>query len=90
MIEWKSETMKLTQLIDEYAAGPQKLRDSIAGMTPEQIDAAPVPGKWSTRALPKLVCSVSAVAKVIATFVGCELVQQLTDAIPESFYGSFC
>jgi len=35
-------------LIDEYLAGPAKLRDAIAGMTPEQIDASPIEGKWST------------------------------------------
>ena len=48
--------MDIAQLIDEYAAGPQKLRDAIAGMTPEQIDAAPVPGKWSTR---QVVCHLA-------------------------------
>ncbi|MBI2480389.1 MAG: DinB family protein [Planctomycetia bacterium] len=46
----------IPQLIDEYAAGPQKLRQAIAGMTPEQIDAAPVPGKWSTR---QVICHVA-------------------------------
>lgn len=45
-----------SQLIDEYAAGPQKLRDAIAGMTPEQIDAAPIPGKWSTR---QIICHLA-------------------------------
>lgn len=48
--------MGIDQLIDEYAAGPQKLRDAIAGMTPEQIDAAPVPGKWSTR---QVICHLA-------------------------------
>ena len=48
--------MEIAELIDEYAAGPQKLRDTIAGMTPEQIDAAPVPGKWSTR---QVVCHLA-------------------------------
>jgi uncharacterized damage-inducible protein DinB len=48
--------MEIDQLIDEYAAGPQKLRDAIAGMTPEQIDAAPVPGKWSTR---QVICHLA-------------------------------
>ena len=44
------------QLTDEYASGPQKLTDAIAGMTPEQIDAAPVPDKWSTR---QVVCHLT-------------------------------
>ena len=48
--------MEIAQLIDEYKTGPQKLRDTIAGMTPEQIDAAPVPGKWSTR---QVICHLA-------------------------------
>ena len=48
--------MEISELIDEYAAGPQKLRDTIAGMTPEEIDSAPVPGKWSTR---QVVCHLA-------------------------------
>lgn len=48
--------MAITELIDEYAAGPQQLRDAVAGMTPEQIDAAPVPGKWSTR---QVICHLA-------------------------------
>lgn len=43
-------------LIDEYLAGPEKLREAIAGMTTEQIDAAPVSGKWSTR---QVVCHIA-------------------------------
>ena len=41
--------MEIPSLIDEYASGPQQLRDAIVGMTSERIDAVPVPGKWSTR-----------------------------------------
>lgn len=48
--------MDITELIDEYVAGPQKLREAIAGMTPAQIDATPVPGKWSTR---QVICHVA-------------------------------
>ena len=48
--------MEIAELIDDYATGPQKLRDAIAGMTPEQIDAAPVPGKWSTR---QIICDLA-------------------------------
>jgi uncharacterized damage-inducible protein DinB len=36
-------------LIDEYLAGPELLRRAVAGMTADELDAAPVPGKWSTR-----------------------------------------
>ena len=48
--------MEIPSLIDEYAAGPQKLRDAIVGMTPEEINAVPVPGKWSTR---QVVCHLA-------------------------------
>lgn len=37
------------RLIDEYLVGPEQLRQVVAGMTDEQFDAAPIPGKWSTR-----------------------------------------
>ena len=33
--------MEISTLINEYAAGSQKLQEAIAGMTPEQINAAP-------------------------------------------------
>ena len=48
--------MEISELIDEYSFGPQKLRDALTGMTPEEIDAAPVPGKWSTR---QIVCHLA-------------------------------
>ena len=48
--------MDQSTLIDEYLAGPRKLRDDIAEMTTEQIDAAPVPGKWSTR---QIICHIA-------------------------------
>jgi hypothetical protein len=37
-----------TTLIDDYLAGPQVLRKAVAGMSPEQLLARPIPGKWST------------------------------------------
>lgn len=45
----------MNDLIDDYLAGPQKLREAIAGMTDDQLDAKPVPGKWSTR---EVVCHI--------------------------------
>ncbi len=48
--------MEIAKLIEDYSSGPQKLRDAIAGVTPEQIDAAPVPGKWSTR---QVICHLA-------------------------------
>jgi len=41
-------TMKYDQLINDYAAGPQMLRQAVKGMTREQLIARPVAGKWST------------------------------------------
>jgi uncharacterized damage-inducible protein DinB len=43
-------------LIDQYAAGAELLREAVAGMTPVQLDAAPIPGKWSTR---QVVCHIA-------------------------------
>src|SRR5438128_8874192 len=45
-----------SQLIDSYLAGPQTLRQAVAGMTREQLLARPVPGKWSTL---QVVCHLS-------------------------------
>ncbi len=38
----------MPDLIDDYLAGPQLLRQAVAGMSPEQLLARPVRGKWST------------------------------------------
>src|SRR5205814_443877 len=35
-------------IIDQYEAGPDKLIKAIAGMTPSDMAAAPIPNKWST------------------------------------------
>ena len=38
----------MSKLVDDYLAGPQTLRQAVAGMTHEQLIARPVRGKWST------------------------------------------
>ena len=43
-------------LIAEYLAGPAALRQAIAGMTPAQLDATPIPDKWSTR---QVICHIA-------------------------------
>ena len=48
--------MKYDQLIKEYAAGAQLLREAVKGMTRDQVQARPVAGKWSTL---ELVCHVA-------------------------------
>lgn len=47
--------MTLQELIDSYLRGPEELREAIAGMTPEQLDARPIPGRWSTR---EVICHI--------------------------------
>lgn len=48
--------MSHQQLINRYAAGPDQLRQAVAGMSSEQLDAAPISGKWSTR---QVVCHIA-------------------------------
>ncbi|QDU07750.1 DinB family protein [Gimesia aquarii] len=48
--------MSISERIEEYLAGPETLRQAIAGMTAADIDAAPIPGKWSTR---QIICHIA-------------------------------
>jgi uncharacterized damage-inducible protein DinB len=43
-------------LVDAYLAGPGLLRRAVEGLTPEQLDALPIPGNWSIR---QVVCHVA-------------------------------
>lgn len=43
-------------LIEDYMAGPKLLRKAVAGMTDEQLRAAPIAGKWSTL---QVVCHIA-------------------------------
>jgi hypothetical protein len=43
-------------LIEQYLAGPGLLRQSVIGMTKEQLLAKPIPGKWSTK---EVVCHLA-------------------------------
>ena len=40
--------MEIEALIDAYSVGGETLRRAVTGMTPEQLVARPVPGRWST------------------------------------------
>ena len=40
--------METTTLIANYLDGPKVLRKAVVGMSPEQLAARPIPGKWST------------------------------------------
>jgi len=46
----------VTSAIDEYLAGPEKLRRAIGDMTNGQLDATPIAGRWSTR---QVVCHLA-------------------------------
>ncbi len=46
----------MNELIEQYLVGPQQLRDAIAGMTGDQMNATPVPDKWSTR---QVICHIA-------------------------------
>ncbi|WP_437202148.1 DinB family protein [Planctomicrobium sp. SH664] len=48
--------MSLSNLIDQYLAGPAQLRTAVQGITADQMAAAPVPGRWSTQ---QLICHLS-------------------------------
>jgi DinB superfamily len=47
--------MHYQTLIDQYLAGSDILGRSIKSMSDEQLDAKPIPGKWSTR---QVVCHI--------------------------------
>jgi hypothetical protein len=53
----------LPELIDNYLAGTQALREAVAGMSREQLLARPVPGKWSTL---EVVCHLADFEPIIA------------------------
>jgi hypothetical protein len=53
----------LSEMIDGYLAGAQALRKAVAGMTREQLQARPVPGKWSTQ---EVVCHLADFDPILA------------------------
>jgi len=48
--------MSHEDLVNEYLAGPDKLRAAVEGMSEQQLDATPIPGKWSTR---QVICHIA-------------------------------
>ncbi len=40
--------MPLAELVERYASGSNLVRQSVAGMSRQEIHARPIPGKWST------------------------------------------
>jgi hypothetical protein len=53
----------LSQMIEAYLEGPATLRKAVAGMSREQIEARPVPGKWSTL---EVVCHLADFDPILA------------------------
>jgi hypothetical protein len=53
----------LSEMIDAYLAGARALRQAVAGMTREQLQARPVPGKWSTL---EVVCHLADFDPILA------------------------
>ncbi|MCA9143766.1 MAG: DinB family protein [Planctomycetaceae bacterium] len=48
--------MQYSQLIDAYLAGPDLLEKAVGAMSESQLDAVPIPGKWSTR---QVICHIA-------------------------------
>lgn len=48
--------MSIRKLLNDYRNGPLLLPSVLAGMTSDQLSAAPVPGKWSTR---QVICHLA-------------------------------
>lgn len=44
------------KLIEQYVAGAARVRESVAGMTPAQLQARPIAGRWSTH---EVICHLA-------------------------------
>src|SRR6516164_7248587 len=53
----------LQRLIESYLSGIDMLRQAVAGLTREQVQARPVPGKWSTL---EVVCHLADFDPILA------------------------
>lgn len=48
--------MQYSKLIDAYLAGPDLLEKAVGALSESQLDAVPIPGKWSTR---QVICHIA-------------------------------
>jgi len=55
--------MTPSDLVAEYLRGPSVLRQAVAGLSPDQLKARPVPGKWSTL---EVVCHLADFDPILA------------------------
>jgi len=53
----------MKELIQNYLAGVESLKNAVTGLTPEQVKARPVPGKWSTL---EVVCHLADFDPILA------------------------
>src|SRR5579862_9783113 len=53
----------MSEMIDNYLAGAQSLRQAVAGMSRDQLTARPVAGKWSTL---EVVCHLADFDPILA------------------------
>jgi len=53
----------LAELLKDYEAGPGLLRQAVAGLTPDQLRARPVEGRWSTL---EVVCHLADFEPILA------------------------
>jgi uncharacterized damage-inducible protein DinB len=54
--ETKVKAMSLDDLLKQYEQGPEIIRIAITGLRNEQLDAKPVPGRWSIR---QVICHLA-------------------------------
>jgi hypothetical protein len=50
------QTSNISALLEAYAGGAQLLRQAVTTVTPANLDARPIPGKWSIR---EVVCHLA-------------------------------
>ena len=72
--------MQYESLIEEYIAGPRLIRQAVVGMTSDDLDATPVPGKWSTR---QVVCHIADFEPVYAD----RMKRVIAESVPTFFGG---
>jgi uncharacterized damage-inducible protein DinB len=46
--QWDDRSLSTDEIISAYESGPQRLREAVAGLTPDQLRVRPVEGRWST------------------------------------------
>jgi hypothetical protein len=75
-------------LIADYMAGPELLRQAVAGMSPEQLAAKPIAGKWSTL---EVVCHLADFDPILANRMKQIIAfdQPVLMGIDENSYASF-